>query len=143
MRISTGVQTCALPIYGLRELIDAGPEAPIVAKLVEIVAEYDKALQTWLDSGWADEAASKALNLASQRIGMTAAITSRAQHDHRRTTQAAITAATDALAGSVGSTTASIQAVSEFRQLRQARSEEHTSEPQSLMRLSYDVFCLK
>src|SRR3546814_14068844 len=93
---------------GLRELIDAGPEAPIVAKLVEIVAEYDKALQTWLDSGWADEAASKALNRASQRIGMTAAITSRAQHDHRRTTPAAITAATDALAGSVGSTTASL-----------------------------------
>src|SRR5690606_25150242 len=82
---------------GVRELSDAGPEAPIVAKLVEIVAEYDRALQAWLDSGRADEAASKALDRASQRIGMTASITSRAQHDHRRTTQAAITAATDAL----------------------------------------------
>src|SRR3546814_7917591 len=28
-------------------------------------------------------------------------------------------------------------------QARQARSEEHTSEPQSLMRISYAVFCLK
>src|SRR3546814_20104060 len=27
--------------------------------------------------------------------------------------------------------------------LRKARSEEHTSELQSLMRISYDVFCLK
>src|SRR3546814_8068538 len=27
--------------------------------------------------------------------------------------------------------------------LRRARSEEHTSELQSLMRISYDVFCLK
>src|SRR3546814_14377469 len=101
MRISTGVQTCALPIYGLRELIDAGPEAPIVAKLVEIVAEYDKALQTWLDSGWADEAASKALNRASQRIGMTAAITWRAPHDHRRPPTGSIPADTDAPAGPV------------------------------------------
>src|SRR3546814_1214518 len=32
----------------------------------------------------------------------------------------------------------------EFRQLRQqVRSEEHTSELQSLMRISYAVFCLK
>src|SRR3546814_10046820 len=29
------------------------------------------------------------------------------------------------------------------RQLRQGRSEEHTSELQSLMRISYAVFCLK
>src|SRR3546814_7383986 len=29
------------------------------------------------------------------------------------------------------------------RRLRQARSEEHTSELQSLMRISYAVFCLK
>src|SRR3546814_10183155 len=29
------------------------------------------------------------------------------------------------------------------RRLRQLRSEEHTSELQSLMRISYDVFCLK
>src|SRR3546814_6137936 len=29
------------------------------------------------------------------------------------------------------------------RQLRQMRSEEHTSELQSLMRISYAVFCLK
>src|SRR3546814_7141020 len=31
----------------------------------------------------------------------------------------------------------------ETRKLRLARSEEHTSELQSLMRTSYDVFCLK
>src|SRR3546814_2058350 len=30
-----------------------------------------------------------------------------------------------------------------FQLLRQARSEEHTSELQSLMRISYAVFCLK
>src|SRR3546814_4528441 len=29
------------------------------------------------------------------------------------------------------------------RELASARSEEHTSELQSLMRISYDVFCLK
>src|SRR3546814_3123521 len=34
------------------------------------------------------------------------------------------------------------EALSE-RRLRQARSEEHTSELQSLMRISYAVFCLK
>src|SRR3546814_2930703 len=31
----------------------------------------------------------------------------------------------------------------EFRQIYPARSEEHTSELQSLMRISYAVFCLK
>src|SRR3546814_3607318 len=30
-----------------------------------------------------------------------------------------------------------------LRQIREARSEEHTSELQSLMRISYAVFCLK
>src|SRR3546814_4337742 len=38
------------------------------------------------------------------------------------------------------------QAVADFtagQQLQQARSEEHTSELQSLMRISYAVFCLK
>src|SRR3546814_3115529 len=30
-----------------------------------------------------------------------------------------------------------------FRSLRHVRSEEHTSELQSLMRISYAVFCLK
>src|SRR3546814_7452998 len=30
-----------------------------------------------------------------------------------------------------------------LRQIKQARSEEHTSELQSLMRISYAVFCLK
>src|SRR3546814_2636090 len=33
--------------------------------------------------------------------------------------------------------------VQEFEGAGAARSEEHTSEPQSLMRLSYAVFCLK
>src|SRR3546814_7953218 len=35
------------------------------------------------------------------------------------------------------------QALELFVWLRQARSEEHTSELQSLMRISYAVFCLK
>src|SRR3546814_6589915 len=34
-------------------------------------------------------------------------------------------------------------AASLFRQLEEDRSEEHTSELQSLMRISYAVFCLK
>src|SRR3546814_6810116 len=33
--------------------------------------------------------------------------------------------------------------LAERRELRQQRSEEHTSELQSLMRISYAVFCLK
>src|SRR3546814_2291729 len=33
--------------------------------------------------------------------------------------------------------------IGEHRQLRYRRSEEHTSELQSLMRISYAVFCLK
>src|SRR3546814_4517424 len=33
--------------------------------------------------------------------------------------------------------------VTKFRNVTQARSEEHTSELQSLMRISYAVFCLK
>src|SRR3546814_9285007 len=42
---------------------------------------------------------------------------------------------TTALAGTEGTR---VQGESEYR-----RSEEHTSEHQSLMRISYDVFCLK
>src|SRR3546814_3655659 len=34
-------------------------------------------------------------------------------------------------------------ALSSFQKLNRNRSEEHTSELQSLMRISYDVFCLK
>src|SRR3546814_1742989 len=33
-------------------------------------------------------------------------------------------------------------AISDFEQISPARSEEHTSELQSLMRISYAVFCL-
>src|SRR3546814_4163460 len=36
-----------------------------------------------------------------------------------------------------------VQAVSARRSAGSKRSEEHTSELQSLMRISYDVFCLK
>src|SRR3546814_5344852 len=36
-----------------------------------------------------------------------------------------------------------VDEVAEHRGLRLARSEEHTSELQSLMRISYAVFCLK
>src|SRR3546814_9837889 len=43
--------------------------------------------------------------------------------------------------GGPGEPALQIAAVEEGR--RQARSEEHTSELQSLMRISYDVFCLK
>src|SRR3546814_5999045 len=35
------------------------------------------------------------------------------------------------------------QAEANDREMSNARSEEHTSELQSLMRISYDVFCLK
>src|SRR3546814_7954820 len=38
---------------------------------------------------------------------------------------------------------AEILADADFRRLLQQRSEEHTSELQSLMRISYAVFCLK
>src|SRR3546814_8990968 len=46
----------------------------------------------------------------------------------------------DRLAGQVG-TLDELQA--KQIQLNETRSEEHTSEPQSLMRISYAVFCLK
>src|SRR3546814_8262592 len=36
-----------------------------------------------------------------------------------------------------------VRALSKFTGLVGGRSEEHTSELQSLMRISYDVFCLK
>src|SRR3546814_3804957 len=35
-----------------------------------------------------------------------------------------------------------VRAAADLSSLRQARSEEHTSELQSLMRISYAVFCL-
>src|SRR3546814_4205894 len=38
---------------------------------------------------------------------------------------------------------ARVRARSDLRQAKQGRSEEHTSELQSLMRISYAVFCLK
>src|SRR3546814_7827253 len=46
-------------------------------------------------------------------------------------------------AGALGLTTLLALASELFEVLRWARSEEHTSELQSLMRISYAVFCLK
>src|SRR3546814_8879441 len=47
------------------------------------------------------------------------------------------------MAGLIGSSNSPISAVGILAILSAARSEEHTSELQSLMRISYAVFCLK
>src|SRR3546814_8883927 len=53
----------------------------------------------------------------------------------KQSTGSGIGAGTDAVAGFFGKSTEGANAI--------ARSEEHTSELQSLMRISYAVFCLK
>src|SRR3546814_3907824 len=47
------------------------------------------------------------------------------------------------LAGEVKARGANRRARSDWMKIEQQRSEEHTSELQSLMRISYAVFCLK
>ncbi|GHD54516.1 hypothetical protein GCM10017083_32130 [Thalassobaculum fulvum] len=105
---------------GLRELISTGNEAPIIVKLGEIVDDYRKAFDAWQASGGSDAEAGKALDKVSRRIGMTAAITSRAQLDHRRSAQAGVAAASSALTSAAGTVTVATQALADIRQLRQA-----------------------
>src|SRR3546814_16766773 len=49
----------------------------------------------------------------------------------------------DALAHGIGADIAGLQRIGARRHVADERSEEHTSELQSLMRISYAVFCLK
>ncbi|MEQ8398189.1 methyl-accepting chemotaxis protein [Thalassobaculum sp.] len=118
--VTKAIAAMAKAAGGLHELINTGPEAPIIVKLVEIVDEYQKAFDAWVASGQSDPEASKALDKVSRRIGQTAFFTTRGQHDHRKTTQATIAAASSALASSVGSMTAATKALADIRQLRQS-----------------------
>src|SRR3546814_2609767 len=63
----------------------------------------------------------------SRRAGVRAWRTTRTRWDEHRRTDRIVRLGADHL----------------FRRHRSARSEEHTSELQSLMRISYAVFCLK
>src|SRR3546814_10367819 len=55
----------------------------------------------------------------------------------------AATRVTDGFSGATYNSGAKAAALSIFESTKQRRSEEHTSELQSLMRISYAVFCLK
>src|SRR3546814_10222717 len=60
----------------------------------------------------------------------------RGDRDHRRSDRSTA-------AASVGDAFAAMRTTALLISTTTARSEEHTSELQSLMRISYDVFCLK
>src|SRR3546814_8427739 len=121
----TGVQTCALPICyrGTAAKADKAAPLPPPARFCKGVSEYfaEAALNNKLFHG---DAIVQALVGVEQQGQRPAAV---GGDQHR------LHIADFALVGD-GADRA-------FRRL--ARSEEHTSELQSLMRISYAVFCLK
>src|SRR3546814_6015221 len=114
----TGVQTCALPIsLELARLEALAPPRPLTAD-IESMVKHGRLI---LRLSPALDATLKAL-LTSPAASQVHALRSAYLDDHRRIVT---------------------RAERHRVLLYAARSEEHTSELQSLMRISYAVFCLK
>src|SRR3546814_8446786 len=77
----------------------------------------------------------------SERAALAGDLRDAVEHQHRRQRQARVAGA-EHLAAAAGKELVAIQR-RRSRHRSVPRSEEHTSELQSLMRLSYAVFCLK
>src|SRR3546814_10068984 len=132
----TGVQTCALPIYNdPLPIIYRGEGDPAI---LDALLDGDKAIDV-LGCDETDKCLSPgkrtipALGGTALRPRVAALIQS--MSDKVRT-NAALTTEEKNLLGVASIPLYKVVAV-------QARSEEHTSELQSLMRISYAVFCLK
>src|SRR3546814_2769710 len=114
----TGVQTCALPI--LRHLLRARMhESPALGDIAAELHLTERTLRRQL---------------------LAAGSGFRILHDEVRSERAReLLRGSDLPIAQVGASVGFRDA----REFRRARSEEHTSELQSLMRISYAVFCLK
>src|SRR3546814_1233446 len=109
----TGVQTCALPIC-------------------RVAVE-----------GWAEVSELSALELARRFADAGAAAIVYTDIDRDGALQGANVAATRALAEAIETPVIASGGVASLDDLAAFRSEEHTSELQSLMRISYAVFCFE
>src|SRR3546814_8381344 len=101
-------------------------------------------------SDWSSDVCSSDLAVAQARAdverreGLVASgAVSREELAHARDMLAAAEAALSASHGQLARSTALVDATTLQKQPQVQRSEEHTSELQSLMRISYAVFCLK
>src|SRR3546814_6352039 len=118
----TGVQTCALPIFAWRrdlrkKLEDQGLTLPATPAFVPAVIEP-------LPSG-------------------DPAPVARRGRRRRRPTVSAVELEIDGVAVKIGRGADAAVIAAVIEALKATRSEEHTSELQSLMRITYAVFCLK
>src|SRR3546814_10508120 len=121
----TGVQTCALPICERRYQDSIQSVGQLMRLFGATITALDEAVQNGGDP----------LELIDEAVGWHRLVAAKAQ--------------VDALADLAGED-ALVTATERYATLRRfspafldARSEEHTSELQSLMRISYAVFCLK
>src|SRR3546814_3231249 len=112
----TGVQTCALPIF---MMLGRSPAMQHVQALLDRVAGSEITVLIQGESGTGKEVAARHL------------------HDH------SARAAGPFVAINCATVSPNLIASELFGHEKGSRSEEHTSELQSLMRISYAVFCLK
>src|SRR3546814_5760748 len=115
----TGVQTCALPIC--HHLVVGGLRAPIAQVRADALVEHVGVLAHHAD-GLPQRLLSEVAHVAPVDAHSPLGDVVEPRHEHR---QRGLARATRSDEGD------------------ELRSEEHTSELQSLMRISYAVFCLK
>src|SRR3546814_1764365 len=134
MRISDGVQTCALPILEVATAICAAVDIPVSADLEngfhDEPLECGRLMEAAIRAGLAGASIEDASGRKDQPIYPF-------EHAVERVRQSV------AAARSAGDLVVTARAENFLHGRLDLRSEEHTSELQSLMRISYAVFCLK
>src|SRR3546814_6583805 len=144
MRISAGVQTCALPIFGPGEIF--GSVAIFTDHLypADGIAMVGSTEASWTRADWLgliERYPRIALNLIAIVGRRLAELQDRVREMATQRAERRIANTLLRLARQAGRATGAGTEIG--FPLRRKRSEEHTSELQSLMRTSYAVFCLK
>src|SRR3546814_2669159 len=133
MRISDGVQTCALPIYAPNTFIRDEVRSRYLGRIRELLGHFAGTPEVTLEIGSLPRAVAERTAPALPARTTADAVAFTGNLDSHYTFDNFVEGRSNQLGRAAASHAAQ----------NPGRSEEHTSELQSLMRTSYAVFCLK